>query len=156
MMMRKLNITLNFMFHMYDKNLYKRDVTCSLHPPLSQTVTPSRSPSPRAWRTLWTAPMLTFPQYLGKRYIYFIWLGLLLGLAFILHHHSLYQNYFCPPPAQGQVSAHAHTHTPTHTYTHPYIHTHTHTHAQYIHTHARTHTTCSLKFLLMPVGMFSG
>src|SRR6218665_3928078 len=26
---RKLNITLNFMFHMYDKNLYKRDVTCS-------------------------------------------------------------------------------------------------------------------------------
>src|SRR6218665_2269021 len=26
---RKLNITLNFMFHMYDKNWYKRDVTCS-------------------------------------------------------------------------------------------------------------------------------
>ena len=26
---RKLNITLNFMFHMYDKNLYKHDVTCS-------------------------------------------------------------------------------------------------------------------------------
>src|SRR6218665_4157848 len=26
---RKLNITLNFVFHMYDKNLYKRDVTCS-------------------------------------------------------------------------------------------------------------------------------
>src|SRR6218665_1586768 len=25
---RKLNITLNFMFHMYDKKLYKRDVTC--------------------------------------------------------------------------------------------------------------------------------
>src|SRR6218665_3235553 len=25
----KLNITLNFMFHMYDTNLYKRDVTCS-------------------------------------------------------------------------------------------------------------------------------
>ena len=32
---------------MYDKNLYKRDVTCSLPPlPLSQTVTPSRTPSP--------------------------------------------------------------------------------------------------------------
>src|SRR6218665_1634708 len=30
---RKLNITLNFMFHVYDKNLYKRDVTCS-RPPL--------------------------------------------------------------------------------------------------------------------------
>ena len=26
---RKLNITLNFTFHMYDKNLCKRDVTCS-------------------------------------------------------------------------------------------------------------------------------
>src|SRR6218665_980642 len=26
---RKLNITLNFMFHMYDKNVYKRDVTYS-------------------------------------------------------------------------------------------------------------------------------
>src|SRR6218665_3703095 len=26
---RKLNITLNFMFHIYDKNLYKRDITCS-------------------------------------------------------------------------------------------------------------------------------
>src|SRR6218665_962090 len=26
---RKLKITLNFMFHMYDKKLYKRDVTCS-------------------------------------------------------------------------------------------------------------------------------
>src|SRR6218665_452803 len=30
---RKLNITLNFMFHMYDKNLYKRDVTWSSSPP---------------------------------------------------------------------------------------------------------------------------
>ena len=26
---KKLNITLNFMFHMYDKKNYKRDVTCS-------------------------------------------------------------------------------------------------------------------------------
>jgi len=26
---RKLNITLNIMFHMYDKEMYKRDVTCS-------------------------------------------------------------------------------------------------------------------------------
>ena len=43
---RKLNITLNFMFHMYDNNLYKRDVTCSWHLPLSQTVTPSRTSSP--------------------------------------------------------------------------------------------------------------
>src|SRR6218665_1252336 len=29
---RKLSITLNFMFHMYDKNIYKCDVTCSLAP----------------------------------------------------------------------------------------------------------------------------
>src|SRR6218665_2786231 len=27
---RKLNITLNLMFHIYDKRIYKRDVTCSL------------------------------------------------------------------------------------------------------------------------------
>src|SRR6218665_1386892 len=26
---RKLNITINFMFHMYDKNVYKRGATCS-------------------------------------------------------------------------------------------------------------------------------
>src|SRR6218665_848304 len=45
---RKLNITQNFMFHMYDKNIYKCDVTCSFPFPLSQTVTPSRTPSPRA------------------------------------------------------------------------------------------------------------
>jgi len=34
------------MFHMYDKIFYKRDVTCSWPLPLSQTVTPSRTPSP--------------------------------------------------------------------------------------------------------------
>src|SRR6218665_2677542 len=43
---RKLNITLNSMFRMYDKKMYKCDVTCSLPPPLSQTVTPSGTPSP--------------------------------------------------------------------------------------------------------------
>src|SRR6218665_2421969 len=26
---RKLKTTLNFMFHMYDKKIYKRDITCS-------------------------------------------------------------------------------------------------------------------------------
>src|SRR6218665_2726750 len=30
---RKLNITLNFMFGMYDKKIHKCDVTCSLPPP---------------------------------------------------------------------------------------------------------------------------
>src|SRR6218665_1578427 len=43
---RKLNITLNFMFRMYDNFFYKCDVTCSFPLPLSQTVTPSRTPSP--------------------------------------------------------------------------------------------------------------
>jgi len=38
------------------KFFYKCDVTGSRPLPLSQTVTPSRTPSPRAWRTLWTAP----------------------------------------------------------------------------------------------------
>ena len=48
-----------FMFRMYDKKF--RSVTShALYPlSLSQTVTPSRTPSPpsRAWRTLWTAPI---------------------------------------------------------------------------------------------------
>jgi len=43
----------------------------NLPSPLSQTVTPSGTPPPRAWRTLWTAPMgvfggyvLTLPQWI--------------------------------------------------------------------------------------------
>ena len=44
---RKLNITFNFMFHMYDNKMCKCDATCSLRPiPPSKTVTPSRTPSP--------------------------------------------------------------------------------------------------------------
>src|SRR6218665_2573939 len=33
------------MFHMYDKKIYKCDVTCSSPLPLPQTVTPSRTPN---------------------------------------------------------------------------------------------------------------
>ena len=55
---RKLNITLNFMFHMYDKIFYKCDVTCSLPPPLSQTVTPSRTPSPLERDVVYGWPLL--------------------------------------------------------------------------------------------------
>ena len=55
---RKLNITLNFMFHMNDKNLYKHDVTISWPPSpchkLSHLLGPPHPP--RAWRTLWTVP----------------------------------------------------------------------------------------------------
>src|SRR6218665_2049663 len=42
---RKLNITLNFMFRMYDKKMYKCDVTCSLPPPVTNCHTFS-DPSP--------------------------------------------------------------------------------------------------------------
>src|SRR6218665_1584622 len=45
---RKLNIALNFMFHMYD-NFFRSVTSHALDPlPLSQTVTPSRTPPPRA------------------------------------------------------------------------------------------------------------
>src|SRR6218665_2458006 len=54
---RKLNITLNFMFRMYDNFFYKCDVTCSFTPlPLSQTVTPSRTPSPLERDVLYGRP----------------------------------------------------------------------------------------------------
>jgi len=66
---RKLNITLNVMFDMYDNKMYKRDVTCSWPLPLSQTVTPSQTPPPRAWRTLWTAPHLTMPSLPARVYL---------------------------------------------------------------------------------------
>src|SRR6218665_2095482 len=44
---RKLNITFNFRFHIYEIFFKKCDVTCSWTSPfpLSQTVTPSRTPS---------------------------------------------------------------------------------------------------------------
>ena len=55
---------------MYDKNLYKRDVTCSWTPsPLSQTVTPSRTPSPLERGVLYGRP----------RTIHFITRYLILG-----------------------------------------------------------------------------
>ena len=56
---RKLNITLNFMFHMYDKNVYKRDVTCSW--PLSPSVTNCHSfsnPSPSSVTHFMDGPMI--------------------------------------------------------------------------------------------------
>src|SRR6218665_2965765 len=43
---RKLNITLNFMFHMYDKILYKCVVTCSLLPPPVTNCHTFSDPSP--------------------------------------------------------------------------------------------------------------
>src|SRR6218665_1140602 len=46
---RKLNIIFNFRFHMYEKN-FKSVTSHALGPlPLSQTVTPSRTPPPRAY-----------------------------------------------------------------------------------------------------------
>src|SRR6218665_197710 len=46
---RKVNITLNFMFHMYDLKKFISVTSHALNPlPLSQTVTPSRTPTPKA------------------------------------------------------------------------------------------------------------
>src|SRR6218665_3555476 len=42
---RKLNITLNFMFLMHDKNLYKRDVTCFPPLPSATNCHPFSAPS---------------------------------------------------------------------------------------------------------------
>src|SRR6218665_2082935 len=54
---RKLNITFNFRFHMYEFFL-KCDVTCSWTPPLSQTVTPSRTPSALERDVLYERPLI--------------------------------------------------------------------------------------------------
>jgi len=56
---RKLNITLNFMFHMYDKN-NKCDVTCSWPSHCHKLSHLPGTPPPRAWRTLWTPQMTVF------------------------------------------------------------------------------------------------
>jgi len=42
------------MFHMHNKKMYKRDITCSC-PPVTNCHT--FSDPHRTWRTLWTAPM---------------------------------------------------------------------------------------------------
>ena len=53
---RKLNNTLNFMFNMYDKIFYKRDVTCSWPPsPVTNCHTYS-DPLPSSVTYLWTVP----------------------------------------------------------------------------------------------------
>src|SRR6218665_3661310 len=55
---RKLNITSNFRSHMYEFFL-KCDVTCSWTPlPLSQTVTPSRTPFPLERHVLYGRPLI--------------------------------------------------------------------------------------------------
>jgi len=46
LLQQKVKHHFNFMFHLYDKFFYKRDVTCSWPLSLSQTVTPSRIPPP--------------------------------------------------------------------------------------------------------------
>jgi len=49
---RKLNIILNFRFYMYDKKIYKCDVTCSCPPLLCHKLSHLFGPPPpRAWRT---------------------------------------------------------------------------------------------------------
>src|SRR6218665_1070250 len=53
---RKLNITLNFMFNMYDKKMYKRTSHALDPPPLSQTVIPTRTTSPLERDVLYGRP----------------------------------------------------------------------------------------------------
>src|SRR6218665_78242 len=120
---RKLNITLNFMFRMYNKIFYKCDVTCSLLPlPLSQTVTPSRTPSPLERDVLYGRPLSHLcishiPLYFHKIYTfspYFrkIWLNLrfLLPLfghdAFIML-YTYWTPLICDSIRQGNAFCHA-------------------------------------------------
>ena len=62
---------------MYDKNIYKCDVTCSW-PSVTNCHTFSDPFPPRAWRTLWTAPMLNcswthLPKWPRIRPILVLW-----------------------------------------------------------------------------------
>src|SRR6218665_1148514 len=60
---RKLNITFNFRFHMYEI-FFKCDVTCSWIPfPPSQTVTPSRAPSPLERDVHYVRPLTSIKQF---------------------------------------------------------------------------------------------
>ena len=54
---RKLNITLNFMFHMYNKIFYKCDVTCSLPPSLCHKLSHLLGPPPHKRDVLYGRPI---------------------------------------------------------------------------------------------------
>jgi len=54
---RKLNITLNFMFRMYDKKFISVTSHALSPLPLSQTVTPSRTPSPSSMTYFMDGPL---------------------------------------------------------------------------------------------------
>src|SRR6218665_3776832 len=56
---RKLSITLNFRFHMYDKKIISVTSQALDHLPLSQTDTPSRIPSPLKRDVLYERPLCT-------------------------------------------------------------------------------------------------
>jgi len=53
------------MFHMYDKNIYKCDVTCSLPLPCNTFSDPIPT---RAWCTLWTPRSCLFCYRGSQRY----------------------------------------------------------------------------------------
>jgi len=126
---------------MYDKFFYKCDVTCSLHPPLSQTVTPSWTPSPpRAWCTLWTAPIysVTFCYQLHsswdssgdvcacmehtymRAYIHILYTHKYILIC--VHTYILYTHKYI------LICVHTYIYTDTHTYLYACIHTYIHTH----------------------------
>src|SRR6218665_1113967 len=59
---RKLNITLNFMFHMYDKKIYKCDVTSSLPPPPVTNCHTFSDPLPLERDVLYGQPLEDFQK----------------------------------------------------------------------------------------------
>src|SRR6218665_1232284 len=61
---RKLNITLNFMFRMYDKNSISVTSHAFYPLPLPQTVTPSRTPSPLERDVLYGRPQSRTLQWI--------------------------------------------------------------------------------------------
>ena len=118
---RKLSIIFNFRFNMYHKKFEKRDATWSLTPP--PPVTNCHTfldplPSPRAWRTLRTAPN-AFWSSVFLSSIFF----LLEYLCAYLHAHMHLHLYIYIHIIYIYVQIH-------NIYIYIYIYTHTYIHAQ--------------------------
>src|SRR6218665_1589999 len=85
---RKLNITLNSMFRMYDKKCIS--VTSHALYPLSQTVTPSRTPSPFERYVLYGRPLVDCVVQ-TRIYLYFISIALRRSLKLPRRRSTLYR-----------------------------------------------------------------
>src|SRR6218665_1719041 len=98
LLQQKVKITLNFMFHMYDKNLYKRDVTCS---------TPSS-----------VTNCHTFSDPLSPSSVTYFMDGPTIHIYIHTSIHTYKQTY-------THTYIHTYIHTYVRTYIHTYIHTRT-------------------------------